>query len=58
METFKIICIVLLIYSLPALIEMLIAFIYAVFFYGDSETDKMQIEYLIEKEKRRNKSNG
>lgn len=46
--------ILLLILSLPFIWGFLyIGFvaIIAIFFYGDSETDKAQLEYLIEKEK-------
>ena len=46
--------ILLLILSLPFIWGLLyIGFvtIVAIFFYGDSETDKAQLEYLIEKEK-------
>lgn len=46
--------ILLLILSLPFIWGLLyIGFvaIVAIFFYGDSETDKAQLEYLMEKEK-------
>lgn len=46
--------ILLLILSLPFIWGLLyIGFvaIIAIFFYGDSETDKAQLEYLMEKEK-------
>lgn len=49
--------VLLILYSpfiLGFLYLLVIAFI-AIFFYKDSETDKVQIEYLIEKEKEENR---
>lgn len=46
--------IILLVLSLPfvwAFLYLGFVAIVAIFFYGDSETDKAQLEYLIEKEK-------
>lgn len=46
--------IILLVLSLPFIWAFLyfgFVVIVAIFFYGDSETDKAQLEYLIEKEK-------
>lgn len=45
---------IFLIFSLPFILGLLyfgFVAIVAIFFYGDSETDKAQLEYLIEKEK-------
>lgn len=45
---------ILLVLSLPFVLGLIyIGFvaIIAIFFYADSETDKAQLEYLIEKEK-------
>lgn len=33
-------------------LKMVLLFIIAIFFYKDSDTDKSQLEYLIEKEKK------
>lgn len=33
-------------------LKMVLLFIVAIFFYKDSDTDKCQLEYLIEKEKK------
>lgn len=33
-------------------LKMILLFIVAIFFYKDSDTDKCQLEYLIEKERK------
>lgn len=46
---------IFLIFSLPFILGLLyfgFVAIVAIFFYEDSETDKAQLEYLIEKEKK------
>lgn len=52
MDTEKIIWLGLSISFIWYFLKMVLLFIVAIFFYKDSDTDKCQLEYLIEKERK------